>query len=154
MDTSTIIACAAGLLLGAMHIAVDGGIGKLIDCAFAAVGLQSGKGPLDAMTVWRGDWLVVSLKNQGRHNMQLAGIQGTDGRNGRVFPVPSLEVITSRDKEQAFRDLAKVAIGPGKGTAVFFERTELVDLDCRELAIVDRNARLWPVENFELDGRR
>lgn len=152
MDTATIIACLIGALLAAVHMAVEGGIGKLIDWTFAAVGLQSGKGPLIATAKWREDQLEVSLENLGRHKMLLAGIQGIDGYNRQVFPTPRLEPDATRviARDDACRDFAKLELTTGRVVMVFFERSEVLDLDCRSLSIIDRSARLWPVAHFEL----
>lgn len=152
MDTATIIACVVGAFVAAAHLAIDGGIGKLIDWAFAAIGLQSGKGPQLAKSAWQGERLAIALRNQGRHRMRLAGIQGTDGGRKLVFPRPRLEKNGNGGDsvEEAFRDFSKMEIEPGETRVIFLERSELLEMDCRALAIIDSNARIWPVADYGL----
>lgn len=155
MDTATIIACVVGAFVAAAHLAIDGGIGKLIDWAFAAIGLQSGKGPLLAKSAWQGERLAIALRNQGRHRMRLAGIQGTDGGRKLVFPKPSLDKDGNRDDASAaaIRDFSRMEIEPGETRMIFLERSELLEMDCHALAIIDSNARIWPVADYGLgDG--
>lgn len=152
MDTVTIIAITVGLILGIVHVFIDTGIGKLIDRAFEILGLQWGKGPLRAQANWHGSHLMISLVNGGKHAMRLAGLQGRNGDDKPIFPVPGIgkRLPVGDDKDGAFRELARLQIEAGESVELFLGRTDLLDLDCRRLVIVDSNARIWPVSGYVL----
>ena len=150
MDTITIAAIVIGLLLGICHFFLEIRIEKLIDRAFAALGLQSGMGPLPVTSEAKGTRLVLTLTNQGRHAVRIAGIQGRNRDDKPVFPIPSLDEQISHEptEEEARRAITRLTIEPGASRQVFLQPDELSELGCRKIAVIDSNAKFWPVAGF------
>jgi hypothetical protein len=137
----TIAAIAVGLVMFVGHLLVDNWIGRLIDWAFAAVGLQSGKGPLVARVERRDTRLALTLENRGKHRLRLAGLQGRDGNDKLVFPTPYVDGAAARQPP-------KMVIESGESQTIFLDPRELATLDCRTLAVIDSNAHSWVVTGF------
>ncbi len=151
MDKVTAISVAVVIALVLGHLLVDRGIEGLIDRAFRCFGLTSGKGPLLARIDASGDRLAVTMENRGKHQLRLAGLQGRDRNDKCVFPrpfsgEPGLHPATDEEDRRRF---AKAVLDPGEARRVFLDRSELLALDCRALAIIDTNAQVWMVEGFD-----
>lgn len=151
MDSITITAIVIGLVLGLCHFVLEIRIENLIDRAFAALGLQSGNGPLVVTAEREGQKLILTLANQGRHAMRIAGIQGRNQDDKPVFPIPMLERHADRSmtEKEARREFTKLTVEPGECQVVHLDQSELTELNCRKLAVIDSNAKFWPITGYE-----
>jgi hypothetical protein len=154
----TICGIVVGLGMAIVLIFVEIGGERLFDRLLRLLGLESGEGPLEVRAAVDGARVVLTVQNRGKHKIRLAGIEGRDASQRRVFPTPMLderEIDAATAQAQLFKQLARVVLGPDESRRIMLDRDELVDLNCRALAILDSDGRSWPVDGFdatELDG--
>jgi hypothetical protein len=55
-------------------------------------------------------------------------------------------------RAQALKRLATVKIPPAGLITVTLKRSELAELDCRSLAVLDQNGTSWPVAGYAADA--
>jgi hypothetical protein len=118
--------------------------------------IGAGKGPLDVRAAADVSSVVLTVRNLGPNAMKLAAVEGRDAGGRRVFPTPTLEgraTDPAIDKAQRFKQLSRIALGPDESMTITLDRAELVEFDCRTLAIRDRSNRSWPAEGFDTPGR-
>jgi hypothetical protein len=151
--TTIIIWGAAGIAFLLLWL-IDDAFDKLFDGLFRILGMRSGCGPLATEAMMDNGSLVIVLKNQGKHKIMLASIEGRDGNMKRQFPTPYLnrdDISIPSSEEMARKNFAKTSIPPGQSIAVKLNRAELVSLDCQTLVILDTEGQTWPVNGFHLD---
>ena len=151
-----VVLCGAAILLAVARTWLEWDVpGWFLDRLFRLLGLQSGEGPLDVRAAADGARVVLTVQNRGKHRMRLAAVEGRDASQRRVFPTPWLderEIGTATTKAQRIKQFARVVLGPGESRTILLDRDELIDMNCRTLAILDRDGRSWPVDGFDAAG--
>ena len=125
---------------------------RLFDRLLRLSGLQSGEGPLVVSAAANRARVVLTVQNRGKHKIRLAAVEGREASQRRVFPTPSFderETDTATAKAQHLKQLSRVVLGPDESKTIILDRDELVDINCRTLAILDSDGRSWPVDGFD-----
>ena len=145
-----IIGATVGLGFALVYYLVDETSYKTVGYLFRILGLQSGKGPLVIRATTQDLRLTLTLENRGTDRLKLAAVEGRDGNQERHFPTPYLDEASFRSassQSTAHRQFSKVVLGAGESRTVILDLAELVDMDCRTLAVIDTNGHAWPLKD-------
>ena len=77
MDTITIVAIIAGLILAGIFSYVEDAFEKLLNPIFRLIGIQSSTGPINITVIKKDKFIALTLANNGRE-AKMAAIQVTD----------------------------------------------------------------------------
>ena len=157
MDLNVIIYAVIGLvcavLVGLLFF-VDNVFGSVVNWFFAKVGGVSGRGPLVVVAERDGDELALNIQNQGHATLKLAAVEGRDRNKQRHFPKPLFAEDNQNDlptERQALTRFSEIVLNPEESQVVKLMVTDLLDLGCSSLAIIDSNGKSWPVQRFNAD---
>ncbi len=112
-------------------------------------GLESGKGPLSLSCDRNDDFLVVTMKNEGKHKMMLVGVQGKDSAGKTSYLAPYIDGHRSLSEKEAKKKFVNFPIAPGESKRVFLSVNELKESDSSTLSILDKSGNSWTAENFD-----
>ena len=90
MDTITVVAITAGLILPGIFSYTEGAFEKLLNPILRLIGLQSSSGPIDITVIKKDKFIALTLKNNGKGKAKMVAILVTDEKGKKVFPIPYL----------------------------------------------------------------
>lgn len=112
------------------------------------VGLKSGRGPLVINAQEVDEELVIDIRNDGSRAVSIHFIDGTDHRDQKVVqaPIPPNERYSRKRADRGIVTRCEARKVAGKGNLQIGLSLKLLqDLNCKQLMVMDGNAKDWPV---------
>jgi hypothetical protein len=119
------------------------------DWLLVKAGLKSGGGPLRVTASAEDDSLVLTLRNDGKHGMSVAIIEGLDEKGKSAFATmvsTSHRVRINGEKVNLVRDVDKRRLRKGDSARVVLDGPLLEASGYRTLQVLDSNGESWPVQ--------
>ena len=149
MDSITIIAIVAGLLIAGFLIFIENALEKILNPILGLIGLNSSTGPLELKIRKREQCFELVIENKGNTKARLAAIQVIDGEGKKSFPLPypTEDESTHNTSEKRMKELriqfSSEKINQGDRKSVYLNPTELAgcSLDC--VKVLDIHGKNW-----------
>ena len=90
MDTITVVAIIAGLILAGIFSYIEDAFEKLLNPIFRLIGIQSSAGPINISVIKKDKFIALTLKNNGKGKARMVAILVNDEKGKKVFPIPYL----------------------------------------------------------------
>ena len=154
MDTITVVAITAGLILPGIFSYTEGAFEKLLNPIFRLIGIQSSTGPINITVIKKDKFIALTLKNNGKDKAKMVAILVTDEKGKKVFPIPYLHESQvgeemEEKKAKGFRKrLLSIKIEQGTEKTLFLNPTELEGNDLGKLGLLDSNGKFWQVKKI------
>lgn len=154
MDTITVVAIIAGLILPGIFSYTEDAFEKLLNPIFRLIGIQSSTGPINITVIKKDKFIALTLKNNGKGKAKMVAILVTDEKGKKVFPIPYLhesqvgEEMEEKKAKEFRKRLLSIKIEQGAEKTVFLNPTELGGNDLGTLGLLDPNGKFWQVENI------
>ena len=130
---------------------VDNFIGRLINWIFSLFGSFGGESSVLSVSSEIGeDEIILTIKNEGKHNIKLAAVEGLNLDDSKFYPIPyfdkkEFKSITEKELRNQF---ANKSLNPKQTLSVFLNKGEIDYTACLGLNVLDASGNAWDAKNF------